>query len=46
MTIDELKEAVRAFYSDTSRSRAETKDALEDLAADVDAFIDSLNDGD
>jgi uncharacterized protein YukE len=43
MTIDELKQAVQDFYGDTSRSQEETRDALEELASDLEAMIDSLS---
>jgi len=43
MTIDELKQAVQDFYGDTSRSQEETRDALEELARDLEAMIDSLS---
>ena len=44
MTIDEIKKAVREFYSDTSRSRPETKEALEGLYDDIECYIESLDD--
>lgn len=43
MTIDELKQAVQDFYGDTSRSQQETRDALEELASDLEGMIDSLS---
>ncbi len=44
MTLDQLRDAVQQFYGDTSRSRAETKEALEELVCDIETMIDSLND--
>ena len=44
MTIEQLREAVQDFYNDTSRSPEQTKEALEDLASDIEAFIESLDD--
>lgn len=41
-TIDEIKSAIERYYSDTSRSRQETRDGLEEVAADVEMLIDTL----
>lgn len=44
MTEDELLEAVTRFYSDTSRSRAETKEVLENLITELEMLISTLDD--
>lgn len=46
MTKEELREHVQKFYSDTTRSRAETRSALEDIADEIDLLIESLDDRD
>jgi len=46
MTVDELRDAVQRFYGDTTRSRAETKEALEEILGDIENMIDSLGDDD
>lgn len=46
MSIDQVREAIQRFYGDTSRSRAETKEALEELVTDIEAMIDTLDDDD
>ncbi|BAO58553.1 hypothetical protein FDH89_gp09 [Pseudomonas phage phiR18] len=42
MTKDELMEAVRGFYGDTSRSREETRELLEEVRDEIDILIESL----
>ncbi|MCE3602732.1 hypothetical protein LXA47_03855 [Massilia sp. P8910] len=44
MNKDELRAHVQAFYSDTSRSRAETRDALEDIQEEIELLVESLYD--
>lgn len=44
MTVTELQEAIQRFYGDTSRTRAETKEALEDILANIETLIESLDD--
>ena len=44
MTVTEVRETIQRFYGDTSRTRAETKEALEDLLADIETLIESLDD--
>lgn len=43
-TPEEIKSAIQRYYSDTSRSRQETRDGLEEVAADVEMLIDTLRD--
>lgn len=45
-TLEQLQSAVRQFYGDTSRSREETREALEELASDIEVMIESLQDED
>lgn len=44
MTLDQVRDAVQRFYGDTSRTRAETKEGLEELLSDIETMIDSLDD--
>lgn len=46
MTYDQLKEHLMEFFSDTSRSPSETKDGLEDIAAEAEMLAESIPDGD
>lgn len=46
MTLDELRDAVQRYYGDTTRSRAETKEGLEEILCDIENLIDSLDDDD
>lgn len=41
-TIDEIKELIRKFYGDTSRTREETQDELEALRDELDTLIETL----
>lgn len=41
--MDEIKEAIRKFYGDTSRTREETRDELEALRDELDTLIDTLD---
>lgn len=43
-TPEEIKSAIQRYYSDTSRSRQETRDGLEEIAANVEMLIDTLRD--
>ena len=42
MMYSELKAYVDRFYSDRSRSAAETREALEELRDDLDILIETL----
>lgn len=42
--IKEAKEAIRAVFSDTSVSKAETRCTLKDLIEEIEIMIDSLKD--
>ena len=44
MHFGELKETVDRFFTDKSRSRAETKDDLETLRDEIEVMIESLED--
>ncbi len=44
MTKEQLIAALMAFYGDTSRSREETKEVLQDVAAQIEMLIESLDD--
>lgn len=44
MTYEKLKEALMAYFSDTSRSAAETKEGLETLAEEAQMLADSIDD--
>lgn len=46
MSIEELKQAVQDFFGDTSRSQSETRAGLEELAGDIESYIDSLPEDD
>lgn len=42
MTRDQLLEAIRDFYEDTSRSAEETLEGLQDALEDIQLFIHTL----
>lgn len=42
MSIEEIKSAIQRYYSDTSRTRQETRDGLEEIAGDVEMLLDTL----
>lgn len=42
MKLEELKKAVDKFFSDTSRSPAETRDDLEDVSDHIKMLCDTL----
>ena len=44
MTTQELMEAIQRYYGDTSRSREETREGLEEVRDQIDLLIDSLGD--
>jgi hypothetical protein len=44
METQDLMEALQRFYGDTSRSREETREALEEVRDQIDLLIDSLGD--
>lgn len=44
MTKAELMAHVQTFYSDKTRSRAETRDALEDIQGEIEMLVESLYD--
>ncbi len=46
MTLEQVKDAIQRYYSDTSRSRSQTRDGLEELASDIEVLLDSLDDDD
>lgn len=46
MSVEQLRKAVQDFYGDTSRSRAETKEGLEEILCDIETLIASLDDDD
>ena len=42
MTRDQLLEAIRAFYEDTSRPAEETLEGLQDALEDIQVLIETL----
>lgn len=44
MNKQKLIEDIQQFYGDTSRSREETRDVLEELRDQIDLLIESLGD--
>lgn len=44
MNIEEIKSAIQRYYSDTGRTRQETRDGLEEIAGDVEMLLDTLRD--
>lgn len=44
MEYEDLKTAVMDYYSDTSRTREDTKDGLEAIIEEVRMLIDTLED--
>lgn len=44
MTLEQVKNAIQSYYGDTSRSRSQTRDGLEELASDIEVFLSSLDD--
>lgn len=46
MTPEQLRQYVMEFFIDTSRSREDTRESLEDLRAELDGLIESLMDED
>ena len=44
MDLEELKSQVQKFFGDTSHSRAETRDGLEELADEIQTMLDTLQD--
>lgn len=44
MDIEELKEAINKFFGDTSRSRSETKEGLEEASDHIQTMLDTLQD--
>lgn len=43
MTEEELKEAVDKFFQDTSRSREDTREALEAVVNHIEMLIETLH---
>lgn len=43
-TVKEVKDKVEEFFGDTSRSRAKTREGLEEISSQIDSFLLSLND--
>lgn len=46
MDAKELIEQINKFYSDKSRSREQTKDALEDVQCHIESLLETLEDDD
>lgn len=46
MSKDDLLEAIRRFYGNTSIPRSETREGLEEARDDIDTLIESLLDDD
>lgn len=46
MTLDSVKQSIQDFFGDTSRSRSETREGLEELRDEVDTLLESLQDDD
>lgn len=44
MRIEDVMEVVREYYGDTSRSREDTREGLEELVAEVETLIETLED--
>lgn len=44
--IDEIKDLIDRFFSDTSRSQKETRDGLEEILEHVTQYIDALPESD
>lgn len=44
MSKDQLLEAIKDFYGDTSRSREETREALEEIHDEIGILVESLED--
>ncbi|MGG2621967.1 hypothetical protein [Pseudomonas aeruginosa] len=44
MTYDQIIDAIRNLYNDTSVPRSETKDDLEQIQEEVEALLDTLKD--
>lgn len=44
MTLEQVKDSIQRYYGDTSRSRSQTRDGLEELASDIEVFLASLDD--
>jgi hypothetical protein len=44
MTTEELMNALKKYYGDTSRSREETREGLEEVRDQINLLIDSLGD--
>lgn len=42
MELAQLKAAIQEFFGDTSRSPEETRDGLEEAAADIETLLDVL----
>lgn len=40
--VEQVIEAVRAFYGDTTRSREATRDGLEEVRDEIETLIESL----
>jgi len=45
MTIDELRKHVQTFFSDTSRSPAQTKEDLLNLVDEIEMMAESIDTG-
>lgn len=43
MTLEDVKEAVNEFFSDTTRSQEETREGLVDLKGDIHILIDAID---
>ena len=44
MSLDEAKAALNKFFGDTSRTREQTREGLEELRDDIDVMIETLED--
>jgi flagellar basal body-associated protein FliL len=42
MDLEQVKDAINAYFGDTSRSPTETKEGLEELQADIEGMLDAL----
>lgn len=43
MSYEDLKKAVMDYYGDTSRSREDTKDGLENIIEEIELLVESLD---
>lgn len=44
MSIEEILEAIQAYYGDTSRSREETREGLDEVAGELETLLETLED--